>query len=65
MGDIINLIIVAMTTAGIYIRLKVILDSCIPITNVNSGIPARLIREILFITLSGSLIVKVVKISDK
>ena len=52
-----------MTTAGIYVRLKVILDSCMPITNVNNGMPARLIREILFIILFGSLIIKVVKIS--
>lgn len=59
-GDIISLIEVATTTAGIYDGLKVILDNCKPITNVNSGIPARLISEILFIKLSGNLIVKVV-----
>ena len=59
-GEIINLIVVAITTTGIKAGLKIILDNCKPITNVSRGIAPRLIKEILFIKLSGNLIISVV-----
>jgi len=59
-GEIISLIIVAITTTGIKAGLKIILDNCKPITKVSRGIAPRLIKEILFIKLSGNLIVSVV-----